>query len=53
MPVNNRIYVYTIPSTDKLALYSTIYCHIVYYESRVYGHDGGYEGGNLGSKVSQ
>ena len=24
--------------------YSIVYCHIVYYENRVYDYDGGYEG---------
>ena len=33
MPVNNGIYVYSIPSTGKLTFYSTVYCRIVYYEA--------------------
>jgi len=32
MTVYNGICVYIIPSTGQLALYSTVYCHIVYYE---------------------
>jgi len=40
-----------IPSTSELALYSTVYYHIVYYGGRVYGYDRGYEGGNLASMI--
>jgi len=29
-------------------LYFTVYYRIVHYRGRVYGHDRGYEGGNLG-----
>jgi len=47
MSVYNGIYVYIIPSTGQQALYSTIYCHIVYYSGWVCGHDEGYKGGNL------
>ena len=53
MLVNNEIYVYIVPSTGKLALYSIVYYHIDYYGDRVYVHDGGYEGGNLASKVAR
>ena len=52
MSVYNWICVYIVSSTGELALYSTVYCHIIYYEGQVYGHDGGYEGGNLDSKVA-
>jgi len=50
--VYNRICVYIVSSTAKLALYSIVYYRIVYYEGRVYGHDTGYEGGNLASRVA-
>ena len=43
----NGVYIYIISSTGELALYSTIYRRIVYYRGRVYGHDRGYEGGNM------
>jgi len=43
---------YIIPSIDQLAFYSAVYYHIVYYGGRVYGHDGGYEGDNLTSKIT-
>jgi len=39
----NWLCIHIDPSTDELALYSTIYCRFVYHEGRVYGHDGGYE----------
>jgi len=52
VPVYNRISVYVVPSTNQLVLYSTFYYRIVYYGGRVYGHDGGYEGGNLVSRVT-
>jgi len=45
-------YVFTL-STGKLALYSTVYRCIVYHRGRVYGHDGGYEGGNIASRVTR
>ena len=32
MTVYNGICVYIVTSTGQLALYSTVYCHIVYYE---------------------
>ena len=41
-----------VPSTGQLALYSTVYCSIVYYGGRVYGHDRGYKGGNLALRVA-
>ena len=43
----------TVSSTGKLELYSRVYCCIVYYRGRVYGHDGGYEGGNMTSGVAR
>ena len=52
MPIYNEICVYIGPSTSELALYSTDYCHIVYYEGRLYGQDGGYEGDNLTSRIA-
>jgi len=52
MPVHNRISVYIILSMGQLVFYSTVYYRIVYYEGRVYGHDRGYEGGNLTSRVA-
>ena len=46
-------YVFTLAlRTDELVLYSTVYCRIVYYGGRVYDNDGGYEGGNLASRVA-
>jgi len=44
---------YTISSTGELALYSTVYHCIVYYRGRVHGHEGGYEGGNMASRVAR
>ena len=38
-PAYNRICVYTVTSTGQLILYSVVYCCIVYYGGRVYGHD--------------
>jgi len=32
--------VYIVPSTGELAIYSTVYCRIVYYKGQIYGHDG-------------
>jgi len=52
MPVYNGVCIHIVPSTNELALYSTIYYHFVYYGDRVYDHDGGYEGGNLASKAA-
>ena len=49
--IYNGICVCIIPSTDQLVLYSTIYYLIVYYGGQVYGHDGGYKGGNSASRV--
>jgi len=43
MSVYNGTCVYIVPSTGELALYSTVYCRIVYYGGRVYGHDEGYD----------
>ena len=51
MLVYNGICVYIVLSTVELALYSIVYCRIVYYGGRVYGHDGCYEGDNLASRV--
>jgi len=50
--VYNRVRVYIVPSTSELALYSTVYCHFIYYEGQVYGHNEGYEGDNLASRVA-
>ena len=44
MSIYNEICVYIVQSTDQLALYSTVYCRIVYYGGRVYGNDRCYEG---------
>jgi len=52
MLVHNGICVYIVPCTSQLALYSTVYCHIVHYGGRVYGYDRGYEGDNLPSRVA-
>ena len=46
-------YVLTLSQVGQLALYSTIYCRIVYYRGRVSDHDGGYEGCNLASRVAR
>ena len=35
---SKMVCVYIVSSTDQLALDSTIYCRIVYYRGRVYGH---------------
>jgi len=35
MSVYSGIYIYIVPSTGQLALYSTVYCRIVYYEGWV------------------
>ena len=43
MSVYNGICIYIVLSTVQLVFYSKVYCHIVYYEGRVYGHGGGYE----------
>ena len=48
----NGACLYILTSTGELALYSTVYRHIIYYRGRVYGHDGGYEGGNLASRLA-
>ena len=53
MHVYKGICVYMGPSIDELALYSTVYHLIEYYGGRVYSHDGGYEGGNLASRIAQ
>jgi len=53
MVVYNGIYVYIVRSKSQLMLYSTVYCRIVYYGGRIYGHDGGYEEGNLTSRVTR
>ena len=42
--------VYIVPSTGQLALYSIVYCRVVYCGGRVYGPDGCYERCNLASK---
>jgi len=46
-------YVFTLSQVlvSQLTLYSIVYWHIIYYGGRVYGHDGGYTGGNLASKI--
>jgi len=50
--VYDMVCFYVGPSTDELTLYSINHYHFVYYGGRVYGHDGGYEVGNLDSKVA-
>ena len=51
MLVHNEICVFIVPSTGQLALYSTVYCRIVYYGGRVYSYDRGYERDNLASRL--
>jgi len=41
------------PKTGELALYSIVYRCIVYHRGRVLGHDGGYERGNMASRVAR
>ena len=48
-----RVCVYIVSSTGELALYSIVYRCIVYYRGRVHGHDGGYERGNMASRVAR
>ena len=50
MLVYNRICVYIVPSTGELAfsLQSIVHCPL---GGRVYGYDGGYEGGNLALRL--
>ena len=48
-----RVCLYTVSSTGEFSLYSTFYHCIVYYRGRIYGHDGGYEGDNLASRVAR
>ena len=46
-------YVFTLAQARVCwRLYSIVYCRIVHYGGRVYGHDGGYEGDNLASRVA-